>query len=104
MDDDDELYKFLKANVEKMLGVIMAEKDKKDSFSVKQGEAISWMDIIDPTKPNKKDVNNAITKLLKAAKKSLKRMKNKNQNKNQYKFNYVITNDVITSISLHWHH
>ena len=81
MDDDDELYKFLKANVEKMLGIIMAEKDKKDSFSVKQGEAISWMDIIDPTKPNKKDVNNAITKLLKAAKKSLKRMKNENQNK-----------------------
>ena len=26
------------------------------------------------------------------------------QNKNQYKFNYVITNDVITSISLHWYH
>ena len=83
MDDDDELYKFLKANVEKMLGVIMAEKDKKDSFSVKQGEAISWMDLIDPTKPktNKKDVNNAITKLLEAAKKSLKRMKNEKQNK-----------------------
>ena len=81
MDDDDELYKFLKANVEKMLGIILAEKDKKDSFSVKQGEAISWMDIIDPAKPTKKDVNNAITKLLKAAEKSLKRMQNKNQNK-----------------------
>ena len=79
MSDKDELYLFLKHQVEYMLDMVIKNYGTKDHVSMKHVEPITWLDLVDPKTSKKLEENELSKNFLEPVEKSLNALKKDNK-------------------------